>query len=79
MTGLIDPVGAGLIVSQARPGGNTTSISSRAQDMSAKWLELLCTVIPTAKRIVSLCNPANRKSKRYSVFTTLQPLPGTNP
>jgi hypothetical protein len=33
MTGLIDPLGAGLIVSQARPGGNTTSISSRAQDM----------------------------------------------
>ena len=38
------------------------------------WLvaELLRAVIPTAKRIASLFNPANRKSKRY-MFTTLQP------
>src|SRR5262249_47443460 len=35
------------------------------------WLvaELLCAVIPTAKRPASL-NPANRKSKRYSVHYT---------
>ena len=41
--------------------------------MPAKWLELLCTVIPTAKRIASLCNPANRKSKQYSVHCTPTP------
>jgi hypothetical protein len=32
---------------------------------------------PTAKRIASLFNPANRKSKRYSVHYTAT-LPGTN-
>jgi hypothetical protein len=35
--------------------------------MTAKWLELRRAVIPTAKRIASLFNPANPKSKRYSV------------
>lgn len=59
MTGLIDPVGAGLIASLARPGGNTTGLSSMAQDMTAKGLELLRTVIPTAKTIAALFNPAN--------------------
>ena len=34
MTGLIDPVGAGLIASLARPGNNTTGISNMIQDMS---------------------------------------------
>jgi len=36
------------------------------------WLvaEVLRAVIPTAKRIASPFNPANRKSKRYSVHYT---------
>src|SRR5215471_7377551 len=33
MTGLIDPVGVGLIASLARPGNNTTGISNMIQDM----------------------------------------------
>ena len=39
MTGLIDPVGAGLIASLARPGGNTTGISNVVQDVTVKGLE----------------------------------------
>jgi len=41
MSGLIDPVGAGLIASLARPGNNTTGISNMTQDLTAKGLELL--------------------------------------
>lgn len=59
MTGLIDPVGAGVIASLARPGGNTTGISSMSQDVTAKGLELLRVVIPTAKTIAALFNPDN--------------------
>jgi putative tryptophan/tyrosine transport system substrate-binding protein len=63
MTGLIDPVGAGLITSLARPGNNTTGISNMIQDMSAKGLELMREVIPTAKRIAVLFNPNNPGSR----------------
>jgi putative ABC transport system substrate-binding protein len=63
MTGLIDPVGAGLIASLARPGNNTTGVSNMIQDMSAKGLELIREVIPTAKRIAVLFNPNNPGSR----------------
>jgi putative tryptophan/tyrosine transport system substrate-binding protein len=59
MTGLIDPVGAGLIASLARPGGNTTGISNLVQDVTVKGLELLRTAVPKAKLIATLFNPAN--------------------
>jgi len=36
MTGLIDPVGQGLIASLARPGGNTTGLANLAQDVMPK-------------------------------------------
>lgn len=59
MTGLIDPVGAGLIASLARPGNNTTGISNMAQDMTAKSLQFLRSVVPTIKTVAVLFNPAN--------------------
>ena len=63
MTGLIDPVGAGLIASLARPGNNTTGISNMIQDTSAKGLELIREVAPTAKNIAALFNPNNPGSR----------------
>jgi putative tryptophan/tyrosine transport system substrate-binding protein len=63
MTGLIDPVGVGLIASLARPGNNTTGISNMIQDVSAKGLELIREVVPTAKNITALFNPNNPGSR----------------
>jgi putative ABC transport system substrate-binding protein len=63
MTGLIDPVGVGLIASLARPGNNTTGISNMIQDMSAKGLELIREVAPTAKTTAALFNPNNPGSR----------------
>lgn len=63
MTGLIDPVGAGLIASLARSGNNTTGISNMIQDMSAKGLELIREIVPTAKTIAVLFNPNNPGSR----------------
>jgi putative tryptophan/tyrosine transport system substrate-binding protein len=59
MAGFIDPVGAGLITSLARPGGNTTGISSLSHDTTAKGLELLQAAIPMVNTIAVLFNPAN--------------------
>jgi putative ABC transport system substrate-binding protein len=36
---VIDPVGAGLVASLARPGGNTTGFTIFEYGMSGKWLE----------------------------------------
>jgi putative ABC transport system substrate-binding protein len=45
-----DPVGAGLVTSLARPGGNVTGLSLQFE-IAPKWLELLKETVPTAARV----------------------------
>ena len=52
--GVIDPVGAGLVASLARPGGNTTGFAGFEYGLSAKWLELLKQVAPRLTRVAVL-------------------------
>jgi putative ABC transport system substrate-binding protein len=52
-----DPVGAGLIASLARPGGNLTGLSSASRDLVGKRLELLKETIPNLSRVAVLFNP----------------------
>jgi putative ABC transport system substrate-binding protein len=54
-----DPLGSGLIASYARPGGNTTGLSTQNEDAVIKQLELLREIIPRMKRIAVLVNPGN--------------------
>ncbi len=54
-----DPVGAGLIASLARPGGNITGSTFISAEISGKRLELLKEVAPEAFRVAVLANPAN--------------------
>jgi len=56
-TNVSDPVGAGLVASLARPGGNVTGLSTVSQDLSGKRLELLKEVVPKALRVAVLWNP----------------------
>src|SRR5204863_2184159 len=51
-----DPVGAGLVASLARPGGNVTGLSLQQTDVAAKRLELLREVIPGLRRLAILGN-----------------------
>jgi putative ABC transport system substrate-binding protein len=46
-----DPVGAGLVTSLARPGGNVTGLSSQAPDLAGKRVELLREVLPQLRRL----------------------------
>jgi len=55
----IDPVGAGLVESLARPGGNVTGLSPIYPDLVGKRLELLKDVVPGLSRVVVLWNAAN--------------------
>jgi len=55
----IDPVGAGLVASLARPGGNVTGVSSQSSDLASKRLELLREIIPGLRRLVVMANVTN--------------------
>ena len=60
-----DPVGAGLITSLARPGGNFTGMLLYEQGIAGKWLEMLKEIAPRLARAAILGNP---KSGPYSYF-----------
>ena len=51
MVASLDPVAMGLVDSLARPGGNITGISTLAQDLNGKRLELLKEVVPKLSRV----------------------------
>ena len=59
MTTAIDPVGAGLVASLARPGGNVTGNAILYAELSTKRLEFLKDVVPGLSRVVVLWNAAN--------------------
>ena len=49
-----DPVGAGIVASLARPGGNATGFINFEYGISAKWLELLKQIAPRMARAAVL-------------------------
>jgi putative ABC transport system substrate-binding protein len=52
-----DPVGAGLVASLNRPGGNVTGFSSQSTDLYGKRLQLLQELLPGKQVIAVLMNP----------------------
>jgi len=46
-----DPVGAGLVASLARPGGNVTGLSLENPDLASKRVELFREVVPQLRRL----------------------------
>jgi putative ABC transport system substrate-binding protein len=59
MVGVGDPVGAGLVASLARPGGNITGNTILGPEVAGKRLQLLKEVIPSLSRVAFLWNPDN--------------------
>jgi putative ABC transport system substrate-binding protein len=54
-----DPVGAALVASLARPGGNVTGFSNLSVPLTPKRLELICELVPQAMVIALEVNPDN--------------------
>jgi len=59
-----DPVGAGLVASLARPGGNVTGLSLQITDLAGKRLELLREVVPGLRRLAIMGNVGNPATVR---------------
>ena len=66
MTSVVDPVGAGLVASLARPGGNVTGFSGLGVELNTKRLEILKDAVPKLARIGLLRPPGD------SALTDLQ-------
>jgi putative ABC transport system substrate-binding protein len=57
-----DPVGAGLVTSLARPGGNVTGSSNQQSELAGKRIELLREVLPNLRRLAILSNAGHSES-----------------
>ena len=58
-----DPVGAGLIASLARPGGNVTGTTNLSY--AGKQMELMRELVPRATKLAIILNPTNAGARRY--------------
>jgi putative tryptophan/tyrosine transport system substrate-binding protein len=61
--GVSEPVAQGFVASLAHPGGNMTGFSNLEPTLGAKWLDLLSTIAPQARRVAFIYNPGNPGSK----------------
>ena len=57
-----DPVGAGIVQSLARPGGNITGITNIVAELAGKRLELLKELVPGARRVAVFINPDSQNA-----------------
>jgi putative ABC transport system substrate-binding protein len=57
IAGAVDPVGAGLVASLARPGGNITGFSVLEVSVIGKTLEILKRIAPKVSRVALIYNP----------------------
>jgi len=63
MAAVGDPIGARLVSSLARPGGNITGLTNIDVGLAAKRLELLKEVVPQLSRVAVLYNSANPSAR----------------
>jgi ABC-type uncharacterized transport system substrate-binding protein len=58
-----DILGAGVVASLSRPGGNTTGLTILSPELSAKRLEILRDIIPGLSRVAALWDPTTGASQ----------------
>lgn len=60
-----DPVGAGLVASLSRPGGNATGLSFTGHDIVGRQLAVFKEIMPALRRLAILTIPAEPSSALY--------------
>ena len=73
---VIDPVGAALVDSLARPGGNATGFIQFEYSISTKWLELLKEIAPKVRRVAVLRDAANSGTGQFGALQSVAPSMG---
>jgi len=71
--GVADPVGAGLVESLARPGGNATGFTVYEYSMSGKWIELLKEIAPRVTRAAVLREPNIGGTGQWGAIQSVAP------
>jgi putative ABC transport system substrate-binding protein len=66
-----DPVGAGVVDTLARPGGNVTGFMNFEYTLSGKWLGLLKQIAPRLTRAAVVRNPSNPPRSVSSALSRL--------
>ena len=69
-----DPVGAGVVQSLTRPGGNLTGFTNFDPSTAGKWLELLKLLAPSITRVAYLFNPNTAPLLYAKAVETAAPL-----
>src|SRR6516162_10419129 len=69
-----DPVGAGVVQSLARPGGNLTGFTNFDLSTAGKWLELAKGIAPNITRVAYLFNPNTAPLLYAKAVETAAPL-----
>ncbi|HKF64909.1 MAG TPA: ABC transporter substrate-binding protein [Vicinamibacterales bacterium] len=64
-----DPVAAGIVASVSRPGRNITGVSSLLADLVPKRLEVLKSLLPTARRVWLVYHADDRSSSAVARIT----------
>jgi putative tryptophan/tyrosine transport system substrate-binding protein len=59
----VDAVGAGIIDSLARPGGNITGLTTLSRDLGGKRIQLLTEIVPRLSRVAVLRDADSRTGK----------------
>jgi putative tryptophan/tyrosine transport system substrate-binding protein len=69
----VDPVGAGLIDSLARPGGNVTGFMTSEFSLSGKRLELLKQIVPGVTRVAVLRSTQGAGNSEFAAIQAVAP------
>jgi putative ABC transport system substrate-binding protein len=62
-----DPVGAKLVASLARPGGNITGLSNFETDLTTKRVEFLKEIVPSLSRVALFVNPNDKATSQVYI------------